>query len=304
MVARMFAATLVLLLAGGGGGGEAEIAETGNPPPGGALGTVQLKATASSVSESAGTASIAVTRTGGSNGAISVSVSTASGSATSGQDFTAVSTTVEFADGDTADKIVLIPLLDDAVPEGTESFEVSMVSVANPFATPLTVTITDDDPPGTLELSSATYSAGEGSGSISINVTRTGGSAGPASVTVSTRDGSALAAQDYDATTATVSFAAGDVAPKTAVIPIINDALAEPDETFEVELSNASGAALGATTTATVTIPANDQPAPPPANGQPGSLQLSASSYAVNESSGNLIVTVTRVGGTSGVVGA
>jgi hypothetical protein len=304
MVARMFAATLVLLLAGCGGGGGAEIAETENPSAGGALGTVQLKATAPSVAESAGTVSIAVTRTGGSNGAISVSVSTASGSATSGQDFTAVSTTVQFADGDTADKIVVIPLLDDAVPEATEAFEVSMVSAANPFATPLTVTITDDDPPGELELSSATYSAGEGSGSISINVTRTGGSAGPASVTVSTRDGSALAAQDYDATTATVSFAAGDAAPKTAVIPIINDALAEPDETFEVELSNASGAALGTTTTASVTIPANDRPAPPPANGQPGSLQLSASSYAVNESSGNLIVTVTRVGGTSGVVGA
>lgn len=304
MVARMFAALLVLLLAGCGGGGGANIEEPGNPPPGGAQGTVQLKAGAPSVSEGAGTVSIAVTRTGGSTGAVSVSVTTTSGTAVAGEDFTAVSTTVQFADGDSADKIVDIPLLDDDVPEGTETFEVSMVSAANPFATPLTVTITDDDPPGVLELSSATYSVGEGGGSISISVTRTGGSSGPASVTLSTRDGSALAAQDYDLTTATISFGAGDITPKTAVIPIVNDALAEPDETFEVELSNASGATLGATTTATVTIPANDQPAPPPANGQPGSLQLSASTYAVNESSGNLIVTVTRVGGTSGVVGA
>lgn len=304
MVTRMIAAALVLLLAGCSGGGGANIAETGSPPAGGALGTVQLKAAAPSVTESAGTASIAVTRTGGSTGAISVSVTTESGTAVAGQDFTAVSTTVQFADGDAADKIVAIPLLDDAVPEGAENFKVNMVSVANPFATPLTVTITDDDLPGTLELSSATYSVGEGGGSISINVTRTGGSAGLASVTVSTRDGSALAAQDYGATTATVTFADGDVAPKTAVIPIINDALAEPDETFEVALSNASGAALGTVSTATITIPANDQPAPPPANGLPGSLQLSASSYSVNESSGNLIVTVTRIGGTSGAVGA
>ena len=295
---------LVLLLAGCGGGGGANIEEPGSPPPGGAQGTVQLKAGAPSVSEGAGTVSIAVTRTGGSTGAVSVSVTTASGTAVAGEDFTAVSTTVQFADGDSADKIIEIPLLDDDVPEGTESFEVSMVSAANPFARPLTVTIADDDPPGVLGLSSATYSVGEGGGSISISVTRAGGSSGPASVTVSTRDGSALAAQDYDATTATISFAAGDVAPKTATIPILNDALAEPDETFEVELSNASGASLGATTSATVTIPANDQPAPPPANGQPGSLQLSASAYSVNESSGNLIVTVTRVGGTSGIVGA
>lgn len=304
MVARMIAATLVLLLAGCGGGGGADIAETPSPSAGGAPGTVQLKASAPTVSEAAGTASIAVTRTGGGFGPISVSVTTEAGSAAAGQDFTATSTTVQFADGDTADKIVAIPLLDDSIPESTETFKVSMVSVANPFATPLTVTILDDDLPGTLELSSATYSAGEGGASIAINVTRTGGSAGPASVTVSTRDGTALAAQDYDATTATVTFAAGDSAPKVATIPIINDALAETDETFDVVLSNASGASLGTVAAATITIPANDQPAPPPAGGLPGSLQLSSAAYSVNESTGTLVVTVTRVGGTSGTVGA
>ena len=124
---------------------------------------------------------IAVMRTGGSTGAVSVAVTTESGSAIAGQDFTATSTTVQFADGDSADKIVAIPVLDDSMPEGAETFKVSMVSIANPFATPLTVTITDDDLPGTLELSSATYSVGEGGGSIAINVTREGGSAGPAS---------------------------------------------------------------------------------------------------------------------------
>jgi hypothetical protein len=265
---------------------------------------VQLKAAAPSVSEAAGTVSIAVARTGGSSGAVSVTVSTQAGTATAGQDFTSTSTTVQFADGDTADKIVTIPLLDDAVPEGAETFTVSMSSVANPFATPMTLTILDDDLPGTLELSSATYSVGEGGGSITVNVTRSGGSSGPTTVTLSTRDGSALAAQDYDATTATVTFAAGDAAPKAAVIPIINDATAENDETFEVGLSNATGASLGTVATATVTIPANDQPVPPPAGGQPGSLQLSSASYSVNESSGNLVVTVTRIGGTGGVVGA
>ena len=304
MDARLIAATLVLLLAGCGGGGGADIAETPSPAPAGALGTVQLKAMAPSVSEGAGTVNIAVTRTGGSTGAVSVAVATEAGSASAGQDFVATSTTVQFADGDAADKIVAIPLVNDGIPESTETFKVSMTSAANPFAPPLTVTIVDDDLAGTLELSSATYSAGEGGGSIAINVTRSGGSAGPASVTVSTRDGSAVATQDYTATTTTVTFADGDVAPKTATIPIINDALAEPDETFEVTLSNASGAVLGSVTTAAVTIPSNDQPVPPPANGQPGVLQLSAAAYAVDESSGNLIVTIQRIGGTSGAVGA
>jgi len=305
MDARLTAATLVLLLlAGCGGGGGADIAETPTPPPGGALGTVQLKATPASVSEGAGSVDIVVMRTGGSTGAVSVAVATEAGTATAGQDFVATSTTVQFADGDAADKIVSIPLVNDGVPEGAETFKVNMTSAANPFATPITVTIIDDDPPGTVELSSATYSVGEGGGSIAINVMRTGGSSGTASVTVSTRDGSALATQDYDATTTTVTFADGDVAPKTAMIPIINDALPEPDESFEVALSNASGATLGTVTTATITIPANDQPAPPPANGQPGILQLSSAAYDVGEAGGNLIVTVTRIGGTSGTVGA
>ena len=284
MVARMIAATLVLLLAGCGGGGGGGIAETPAPSQGGAPGTVQLKVMTPTALEAAGTVSIAVTRTGGSNGAISVAVATEAGTATAGQDFTAISTTVQFFDGDSADKIVAIPLLDDALPEGAETFKVSMVSAANPFATPLTVTITDDDPPGTLELSSATYSVGEGGGTIAIDVTRTGGSAGPASVTVSTSDGSAVAARDYDATTATVTFAAGDATPKQAVIPIVNDAAAESDETFEVSVSNASGASLGTITTASITIPANDQPPPPPAGGQPGPglpLPLQCESVAI-----------------------
>src|SRR4030095_9454859 len=75
-------------------------------------------------------------------------------------------------------------------------------------------------------------------------------------------------------------------------------------ETLEVALSKASGAVLGSVTTAPVTIPSNDQPVPPPANGQPGIVQLSAAAYAVDESGGNLIAPIQRIGGTSGAVGA
>src|SRR5262245_268377 len=232
MDARFVAATLVLLLlAGCGGGGGADIAETPAPPPGGALGTVQLKAMPPSVSEGAGSVDIVVTRSGGSTGAVSVAVATEAGTATAGQDFVATSTTVQFAVGDAADKIVSIPLVNDGIPEGAETFRVNMTSAANPFAGPITVTIVDDDPPGTLELSSATYSVGEGGGSIAINVMRTGGSSGTASVTLSTRDGSALASQEYDATSTTRKCDDGHVAPNTDTITDIDDRRAAPDGT-------------------------------------------------------------------------
>lgn len=121
MVTRLIAAALVLLLAGCGGGGGSDIAESPSPAPAGALGTVQLKAMTPSVAEGAGTANIAVTRTGGSTGAVSVAVATEAGSATAGQDFVATSTTVQFADGDAADKTVAIALVNDGIPEGTET---------------------------------------------------------------------------------------------------------------------------------------------------------------------------------------
>ena len=40
------------------------------------------------------------------------------------------------ASHDASDKIVVIQLLDDYVPESTETLKVNMVSAANPFASP------------------------------------------------------------------------------------------------------------------------------------------------------------------------
>jgi hypothetical protein len=54
-----------------------------------------------------------------------------------------------------------------------------------------------------------------------------------------------------------VGFAAGETS-KTLFIPVINDVLVEGNETFTLALSNASGASLGSTASATVTITDND----------------------------------------------
>ncbi len=65
------------------------------------------------------------------------------------------------------------------------------------------LTITDNDvaPPGTLQLSAATYSVAENGGSATITVTRTGGSAGAVGVTLATSNGTATAPADYTAVT-------------------------------------------------------------------------------------------------------
>ena len=66
-----------------------------------------------------------------------------------------------------------------------------------------------------------------------------------ASVTVSytTADGTALAGTDYTTVSGTLTFAPGETT-KTVLVPIVNDAIAEPTETFTLNLSNATGGSI------------------------------------------------------------
>jgi hypothetical protein len=164
--------------------------------------------------------------------------------------------------GDVAPKTITVPILDDAVPEATEAFTVTL---SNPGGATLgattvsTVSITDTDVlTGTLEVASATATVDESAGTLNVQVNRVGGSGGAASVQYTTNPGTALAGTDYTTTTGTLNWADGDAAPKTIVIPIIDDTMAEPAETFTVTLSNATGAILGPNTTTAVTITDTD----------------------------------------------
>jgi hypothetical protein len=93
----------------------------------------------------------------------------------------------------------------------------------------------------------------EDAGTAALTVTRQGDRSGTATVSYATADGSAKAGQDYAAKTGTVTFAPGETA-KQIRIAISADTANESDESFSVALSNASGAALAAPRTETVTI--------------------------------------------------
>ena len=112
--------------------------------------------------------------------------------------------------------------------------------------------------PQKLQLSAAAYSTGEGGPALAV-ITRTDGSAGTVSVQCSTSDGTAIAGQDYTAISQTLTFAAGETM-KAFFVPIANDTAVEPDETFRITLGNPSGAMLGATAMATVTVLDDDTP--------------------------------------------
>jgi len=228
-----------------------------------ARGTIAFASATYNVSENGTKVQLVVKRTGGSDGAASVSYATADGSAKAGQDYTTASGTLNWSDGDAQDKVIEISITNDSVYEGDEGFSVELSNVSGAsLGSPATaqVTIVDDEQParGTIAFASATYNVSENGTKVQLVVKRTGGSDGAASVSYATADGSAKAGQDYTATSGTLSWASGDAQDKVIEISITNDSVYEGDEGFSVELSNVSGASLGSPATAQVTIVDDD----------------------------------------------
>src|SRR5205814_1619953 len=110
-----------------------------------------------------------------------------------------------------------------------------------------------------LKLSASSYSINEAGPTVTLTVTRTGGSSGAVGVSYATSNNTAHAGSDYTAKSGTLSWAAGDTSSRTIVVPITNDALYEGDENFYLTLSNPTGGAtLGSPSAALVTIVDND----------------------------------------------
>jgi hypothetical protein len=111
---------------------------------------------------------------------------------------------------------------------------------------------------GTLQFSPASYATAESGDWVTVTVTREGGSSGPASVTFATLGGTATSGADFSPAGGTLYWADGDVSPKTLDVQILRDGFLEDDETFLVHLSSATGATMGSTSMATVTIYASN----------------------------------------------
>jgi hypothetical protein len=91
-------------------------------------GTLQFSAPTYSVNENGGSATITVTRTGGSNGAVGVRYDTGNGTASAGSDYTTASSTLSWADGDTSSKTFSVPIIDDSIYEGNETVNLTLSS--------------------------------------------------------------------------------------------------------------------------------------------------------------------------------
>lgn len=265
-------------------------------------GNVGFSLSSYSVAENGGSVTITVNRTGGSDGAVSVNYATSNGSASAGSDYTSKSGTLNWADGDSASKTFTVAILDDATYEGSESVNLSLSNASGGIsitAASSTLTITDNDPqpvPGSLSLSAASYSVAENAGTVSITVSRSGGSDGAVSVNYATSNGSASAGSDYASASGSLNWADGESGSKSFTVSIANDSVYEGNETVAINLGSVSGGASLGTSAATLTI-LEDDAAP-----AFGSLSFSNTNYSVNENNGSVTISVARSNGSSGAV--
>lgn len=220
-------------------------------------GSLQFDSPSYSVDESAGLATITVTRTGGSAGSVSVRFATTNGTATAGSDFTSTSGTLTFNSGETI-KTFSVAILNNTLSEPDETLTLTLSNPLNGavLGSPSTATLTirDDDRPGTLQFSATNYSQLEADVPVTVTVTRLGGSRGTVSVRYATSSGTASGGLDYTSASGTLTFADGETS-KTFTVTLRQDTVREADESLNLTLSSpAGGATLGTPSTATITI--------------------------------------------------
>ena len=194
------------------------------------------------VSEGAGGVSVTVSILSegvmpGAGVTLSVDYVLSDGSAIFGEDYSSISGTVSFA-GETSTQEIFIPITDDNLFEGSESFTITLsVSSASigPDAPALQlnpqetyVTIVDDDEV-VIGFQETTYRVSEDTATVAVTIAVLRGTLAPGvaiDVDYSTSDDSAYAGSDYTAATGTLTFNSGST-QQTVMIALIDDKISE-----------------------------------------------------------------------------
>jgi uncharacterized delta-60 repeat protein len=268
------------------GGGSGDWYDEGNAfvarllgDTGGGPGVISLQRQRGLGSEQDGKIVLSAHRTGGSSGAVSVTYSTrdfpappAEGSnlapgarAKAGEDYTVTTGQLTWADGDTSDRQIEVPIALDDYSEAPEFFEVALESSEGGAGL------------GTFgadaEIAGSSYPAGEFTIQASSSGSSEGGTAvfyvyrnsyrqGEVSVTVRVADGgSATPGQDFGTTVGgpwvdqVLTWRDGQMGVQMVNVLIARDDIDESAETFTLELTSPTGgAALGDVTRATKTV--------------------------------------------------
>ena len=182
---------------------------------------------------------------------------------------------------------ILIP--NNALIQGDVTFHVTLTSSDFAQLGPISstqVTVLDDDLGNILQFSSANFTVSEAGPytAITVNLIPNGDPSQNSLVDFAATPITAFAGFDFSPITTTLVFAPFEYS-KTVLVPILEDNITEPTETFRVTVSNPSfGSVLGAQSTAIVSILDNDLSSV---------VQFSPVDYMVAENAGPVTLTVT-----------
>ena len=203
------------------------------------------------------TASFVVTLSGEVSGTVSVTYTTANGTAESGtgKDYTTASGTLEFTTGQTS-KTIDVTTLEDGLNEASETYTLTLTGVSGVTGVSLekaseTGTIEDDDVL-TAALDTHTENVPEGS-EATFEVDLSGGTSTAAVEVTYEVDASSTATSGTDYTAPTswkLTIAAGESSGTITIGTLDNDGVLDPDETLVLRLTSAT------TDTRTVTVDA------------------------------------------------
>lgn len=245
-----------------------------------------------------GVVAVTVTLSGPTSQDVTVDFATTDGTAVSGTDYTAVSTTITIPAGQPS-AVVNIPLSNDSDIEADESFTVAISNInhAIPVApTNATITILDDDALPKVQFGAANYNVDETESSITVEIIANPISASDMLVDVVNNGGTATNGVDYSFTNIEPLTIGSGTALITVTVPLTDDQLAEGDETIELALQNLSGDSdprPGEVVTTTIHI-LDDEPVP--------TVALTSDAATASEGDGSVTFTATLSSASAGTV--
>ena len=265
----------------------------------------KFSATTYSVAENVGTFNVTVLRSGNTRAAASIQYSDNGTGTATGGDYSLTGGTLNFAAGETK-KTFPVTIVDNDIANAPNKTIVFRLASATPAGaqiktTRATLTIIDNEGPGTLDFSSSAYTVLEGANAATVTVRRSGASNLRLSVDYATQTAltnSASPLTDYTSITParTLTFNPGELS-KTFQVAIVDDSDAESPENVGLALSNpknlTGGAApqIGPNGPAELTINDDDV----------STFSFSAPTYFVDEDApaGHATITVSRAGATN-----
>lgn len=248
--------------------GSATVTITDNDPE--PPGVPDLSVSDETVGEGDGTVTVTITADETSTSPVTFDLATADGTATAGADYTAVSTSVTLP-ANTLSVTQVITVLEDTTSEPAEDFDVVISNVVGGTIVDGTgvITINDNDAPACSDgpyvtVGDVTVTEAEFEVNALVTFTRSAVSGQSTRFFVDSIDGTAVAPGDYTARSGQLVVIQGGQTTKTLAFKIQGDTVAEPVETFTVQISNPTRGCIDPNNdSGTITIVDNDGPADP-----------------------------------------